>query len=261
MERKQITIDLNEFPAVFHPLLENAEIYDSSCSAQARVIFVNRDGGYFFKSAPSGTLEKETELTRFFHKKQLAAQVLAYVRDEKDWLLTERVPGEDCIYPAYLDHPQKLCDTIAMLLRRLHDENSAGCPVPNRTKNYLETAERHYRVGICDPALFSGCWNFPSAQDAWRVVEQGVSQLKADTLIHGDYCLPNIILNDWQFSGLIDLDCSGIGDRHVDLFWGIWTLFFNLKTDRYRDRFLDAYGRWDVDPEMLRLIAAIEIFG
>jgi kanamycin kinase len=79
--------------------------------------------------------------------------------------------------------------------------------------------------------------------------------------LHGDYCLPNIILDDWQFSGFIDLDNSGVGDRHVDLFWATWTLFFNLKTDKYRERFIDAYGREKVDEDMLRAIAAIEVFG
>ena len=85
--------------------------------------------------------------------------------------------------------------------------------------------------------------------------------LKCDTLLHGDYCLPNIMLTDWQFSGFIDVGNGGVGDRHVDLFWGTWTLNFNLKTDRYRDRFLDAYGRDVIEPGMMDLIAACEVFG
>jgi kanamycin kinase len=52
-----------------------------------------------------------------------------------------------------------------------------------------------------------------------------------------------------------------VGDRHVDLFWGAWTLCFNLGTDAYRARFLDAYGRDKAEEEKLRLIAAAEIFG
>jgi kanamycin kinase len=84
--------------------------------------------------------------------------------------------------------------------------------------------------------------------------------LSSDTLLHGDYCLPNIILNDWSFSGFIDLDSGGVGDRHLDIFWGIWTLFFNLKTDKYRERFIDAYGRENVDEERLRIVAACEVF-
>lgn len=85
--------------------------------------------------------------------------------------------------------------------------------------------------------------------------------LKTDTLLHGDYCLPNIMLDDWRFSGFIDLGNGGVGDRHVDLFWGIWSLQFNLKTDRYRDRFLDVYGLEMVNEEMFPIISAFEVFG
>ena len=82
--------------------------------------------------------------------------------------------------------------------------------------------------------------------------------LKNDTLLHGDYCLPNIILDDWRFSGFIDLGHSGVGDRHVDIFWGTWTLNRNLHTHKYRQRFVDAYGREKVDEDMLRVVADIE---
>ena len=59
----------------------------------------------------------------------------------------------------------------------------------------------------------------------------------------------------------IDLDGAGVGDRHVDLFWGAWTLGFNLGTDKYRERFFDAYGRDAIDAEKLTVIAAAEVFG
>ena len=85
--------------------------------------------------------------------------------------------------------------------------------------------------------------------------------LKADTLLHGDYCLPNILLDNWKFSGFIDLGAAGVGDRHIDLLWGIWTLRFNLGTNAYSQRFLDAYGRDKAQPELLRGMAALEAFG
>ena len=80
-------------------------------------------------------------------------------------------------------------------------------------------------------------------------------------LLHSDYCLPNILLDRWRFSGFVDLDTGGVGDRHVDLFWAIWSLNYNLKTGKYRERFLDAYGREDVQEELFRVIAAVEVFG
>ena len=52
-----------------------------------------------------------------------------------------------------------------------------------------------------------------------------------------------------------------MGDRHIDLFWGVWSLFFNLKTDAWGDRFLDVYGRDKIDKDILAAIAAFEVFG
>ena len=73
--------------------------------------------------------------------------------------------------------------------------------------------------------------------------------------------MPNIILNNWEFSKFIDVGHSGVADRHIDLFWAVWSLWFNLKTDKYRDRFLDAYGRDKANEQMLKIVAAAEVFG
>jgi len=70
--------------------------------------------------------------------------------------------------------------------------------------------------------------------------------------ITGDYCLPNIIMDNFAFKGFIDVGYGGVGDRHYDLYWGIWTLQYNLKTDKYRDIFLDAYGRKLIDEDGLK---------
>jgi kanamycin kinase len=89
----------------------------------------------------------------------------------------------------------------------------------------------------------------------------GRDSLTDRVLLHGDFCLPNFIMKDWRLSGFIDLGAAGVGDRHIDLFWGAWTLNFNLKTDRYRDIFFDAYGRELISPDALRVIGAAEAFG
>ena len=34
---------------------------------------------------------------------------------------------------------------------------------------------------------------------------------------------------------VLDLGAAGRGDRHFDLFWGRWSLQYNLKTDRHRE--------------------------
>lgn len=261
MKRTPVTLFPHEIPEIFHPLLQSAAVFDSSCSSIARVWFLDRDGGYYLKKAPKGMLQKEAALTRFFHSKQLGAEVLAYESLSEDWLLTARVPGEDCLDPMYLQDPARICDTTAELLRMLHDTDPTGCPIHDRTGDYLATARRNYEEKRYDMDLFPDNWGYATPEEAWSVLERDGHLLRNDTLLHGDYCLPNIMLKDWNFSGFIDLDAGGVGERHVDLFWGIWSLQFNLKTDRYRERFLDAYGREKIQEELFRVVAAAEVFG
>lgn len=261
MKLTPISVDPNLYPDALHSLLAKGKLFDSSCSPQAQVLFIDKDGGYFLKSAPKGTLAREAAMTRFFHNKGLSANVLAYISDTSDWLLTEKINGRDCTAPEYLEKPERLCDTMAELLAHLHSLDYDGCPILNHTEQYLERATLNHENGIFEADLFSDPWMFDSPEAAWSLVEESGHLLRADTLLHGDYCLPNIILNNWSFSGFIDLDSGGVGDRHVDIFWAVWTLVFNLKTNRFYHRFLDAYGREKVDEHLLRVIAAIEMFG
>jgi kanamycin kinase len=41
----------------------------------------------------------------------------------------------------------------------------------------------------------------------------------------------------------------------------MWTLNWNLKTDKHRERFFDVYGRGKIDENILRVVAAVEVFG
>jgi len=248
-------------PAEFEGFLRGGRVYDSSCSPEARVYYIERDGGYYLKTCGKGTLQKEAKMTSYFHRKGMGAEVMEYISGEADWLLTAAVKGEDCTHGVYLSDPKRLCDTIAVRLRALHETECADCPVPDRNASYLALAESNYRMGNYDTSHFPDSFGYASAEEAWRVLQAGKMDLSERVLLHGDYCLPNIMLDDWRFSGFIDLGNGGVGDRHIDVFWGTWTLWFNLKTNQYRDRFLDAYGRDKIDEEKLLVVAAAEVFG
>lgn len=259
MIRRLTDVDPMQFPEAFRALMECCPVYDSSCSPAARVWLIDCEEGYYLKAAPAGALAQEAAMTSYFHTLGLGAEVLGYIQDRQDWLLTRRLPGEDCLDRQYTDNPERLCDVTGELLRQLHELSPRDCPV-NRRDQYIRTARENCRLERYDATLFPDNWGYASAAEAAQVMEEAADSLCCDTLIHGDYCLPNIILKDWKLSGFIDLDCAGLGDRHIDLFWGIWSLGFNLKTDKYRERFLDAYGRDRVNPELLNAIGAFEVF-
>ena len=260
MERKPVSLHIQDIPQIFHPVLQDATVYDSSCSNRAKVWFLDKDTGFYLKTAPKGNLAQEATMNDFFFRKGIGPEVLAYESLDSDWMLTRRVAGEDCTWHPYLEDPNRLSELTGQLLRQLHETDPAGCPVPDRTTSYLKAAKENYQNGNYNKEHFPDNWGYATAEEAWTVIEANGKYLTCDTLLHGDYCLPNIMLDGWKFTGFIDLDHAGLGDRHMDLFWGIWSLEFNLKTDRYRERFLDAYGRDRVNEETLRLIAALEVF-
>ena len=259
MKRTPVLLSPDDFPAIFHPWIKDAPLFDSSCSQEAQVLFIDRESGFYLKSAPAGSLNTEAQQTRFFHQKGLGPEVLEYISLDRDWLLTRRIPGEDCTYRQYLDDPARLSTLLGELLRKLHETDHRNCPLRDHTKQYLNTVWQNHAAGLFDSSgRYHSCAN---REEAIAIVREFAPHLKRDTLLHGDYCLPNIMLDNWRFSGFIDVGRGGIGDRHVDLYWGAWSLLFNLKDDRWCSRFLDAYGRELIQPELLRAIGAFELFG
>lgn len=243
-------------------LTENAKIYDSSCSPEARVYFIEKDEGYYLKCAEKNSLKNEAVMTEYFHKKGLGAEVIGYVTDERDFLVTRKVLGEDATTKRFLDDPKRLSAFLGEKLRELHELDFSDCPIQHRNESYVALAEENFKRGAFDLSLTKELYRFDSASEAFEIFSRGKSILTSDALLHGDYCLPNVMLkDDFSLSGFIDLGNGGVGDRHIDVFWGRWTLLFNLGTDEYRDRFFDAYGRDKINFETLKTIAAAEVFG
>lgn len=262
MKRTPITPNPDVYPSVYAEILR-APAWDSSCSPQARVIYLEKDGGLFLKSSPAGTLAREAAMTRFFHGHGLSAEVLDFrTEGARDWLLTRRIPGEDATHADVLADPAHLCRVMAEVQQILREIPPQGCPVSDHTARYLRTVEENCRRGEYDLSYYSEDYGDITADEAYRIVTDGASALRSCDVLHGDFCLPNIMLLDGKFSGIIDVGSGGIGDRRVDLWWGAWTLRFNLKTDAWREYFLDACGGLTgEDREVFRLIAAAECFG
>jgi len=76
---------------------------------------------------------------------------------------------------------------------------------------------------------------------------------RGHVLVHGDYCLPNVLVTDGVLTGLIDVGQTGLGDPRQDLAAGVWSLQYNFGPGHGRE-FLDAYGAPSMtDQEIERL--------
>lgn len=219
MEKTKTTIDLKLFPKEIHKYLVNADIYDSSCGENSQVLYSS--AGYYIKIAPKSSLEREAQITDFLFTQGIGAKMEYYVSADRDYMVTRPAPGQDATH--YLENPEKLCESLAAAMKYLH-----GLPADNLP--------------------LSPQMDFYNADGS----------LSCDTFIHGDFCLPNIMLEDYSFKTFIDLGLAGKGDRHIDVFWCLWSLWFNLKTDKYTDYFLDLYGREKVNLAVIKKLAQLE---
>ena len=250
MKKYEIEINLTDFPPELHRYLTEGKIYDSSCSPVAKTLYC--DAGYYIKIAPTGALALEARMTKLFWHLGLGVEVMEYLSADRDYLVTRSADGEDLTH--FLDDPEMLCHVMADALRNLHSRNVEDAPVSEKLREYQN----------CDgfnDYLRMDCIGIHTREEAVEMIRHNGDRLKTDTLIHGDACLPNIICRDGRFSAFIDCGLGGAGDRHIDLFWAIWSLQFNLKTEQYTDCFLDLYGRDQVDFETLRTVAAYELLG
>ncbi len=254
MNKTLIELNINDFPQEIRPYLEGATVYDSSCSDHARVYY--SDFGFYIKVEDKGKLEVEAKAVEMFAQRHLGPEKVAYVSTDKDFLVTKEAVGEDCLLACYLEEPERLCKVLADAMNYLH-----SLPTKNEVQAQDgQTLATSASAGEMNP--ISKDESLPVSPCMKLYEEHGYGdKMKYDTFIHGDFCLPNIMLDDWKFSCFIDVGLAGVGDRHIDIYWALWSLNYNLKTDQYTDLFLDLYGREKVDMEILRLVAKVEKLG
>ena len=222
MKKTKIQININDFPSELHYIFENATVYDSSSHPTMTVYY--SDSGYYVKMGAKGSLATEAEMVKLFDRNGMGVELVTYISDKKDYMVTKPAVGEDATH--HLDNPEKLCEVLAEAMKFLHSRPVEGIPVSPCMDTYANAGKAEL--------------------------------MKQDTFIHGDFCLPNIMLDNWKFSTFIDVGLAGIGDKHIDIYWVLWSLNFNLGTDQYMDYFLDLYGREKVDMEILKLVAEEE---
>ncbi len=259
-QREKVDIATLSLPGELHEWIHGAPLYESSGCSGARTLYIDREDGAYLKIANRGALLRASKMQTFFSNIRMSPPVLLYLPGEKDYMITRALKGEDGTSEKYLARPERLSEIFGHSLRLLHEVDTRDCPVRDRMDALLASARStpFLQDHLNDIKDYIGT---AEAEKAAAEIAAGGGILKNDVLIHGDYCLPNIILNNWAFEGFIDVADGGIGDRHYDLAWGLWTLNWNLKTPKYGQRFLDAYG-WDIiDKDRLRicgLLAAME---
>jgi kanamycin kinase len=187
---------------------------------------------------PTRSLERESKILKWIDGRLPTPKLLYYAYENKvEYQLTSEVKGT----PTYKVQPFERADAVKVLgetLKMVHSLDTDGCPINNRIENKLAQIE-----------------------DA-----SGLGEMPDENLIftHGDYCLPNIIMENASVRGVIDWDYGGLADPYVDFNSCIWSMGFNYGEQETKQKwtplFLESYGLDELDEEKLAFYGRLNSF-
>ena len=168
-----------------------------------------------------GQNDETVRFMRWLEGKLPVPKVLGYECDGvNQYLLMSRVTGKMSCDTYYLERPHELVRLLASALKMLWSIDVQGCPRNRTIEMELEEAKFRVENNLVDisdsePETF-GKDGFadPAALLHW------LQEHKPDyepVLSHGDFCLPNVFLENGRISGFIDLGATGIGDKWRDI--------------------------------------------
>lgn len=144
---------------------------------------------------------------------------------------------------------------LAGALRQFHAVNTHECPFDHSAAQELGRLETQLS------ALEAATGETPNTRRARQKLAQLRHNQAEETpvLTHGDACLPNVLVQDGELSGFVDLGAAGLGDRWRDLERACWSLGYNYGAG-YDELFLNAYGVGESDRAKTAFYRELEFF-
>lgn len=145
-------------------------------------------------------------------------EVAAFARDsDSDYLLLSAISGFDASGDFYKNRAAEVVEQTAKGLKMIHDLPVADCPFDARLEYKIEAARRRMANGSVDESDFDAERAGRTAADLFGELLETKPLTEDLVFTHGDYCLPNIILENTRLNGFIDWGNAGVADKYQDI--------------------------------------------
>lgn len=174
------------------------------------------------------------------------------------FLLLTAIPGRPSHECLDALGPRAVVELFATALRAVHGIPTVDCPFDHVYDREIAAAEQRLDHGVVDKEAFEqATGDQPDVVLEWL---KSHGDLLTDMVFtHGDYALPNLLVNGGQVSGLLDWGIAGVADRHRDFMSAELTLRRNVG-DTWAPLFYEIYGTRDVDRERIRFYWLLDQF-
>jgi aminoglycoside phosphotransferase len=219
---------------------------DTGCSA-AHVHRLHADNrpGLYLKSAPIAgdhSLEPEHQRLEWLQNRLPVPQVLGFAQsDEFQHLLLSEVTGYPAHTPSHTESIESLVHLLAEGLRMIHTLPVDHCPFSHCIEAEIAVARERMMAGLVDEDDFDAARQGRGAEELFEELLHTLPSSEEIVLTHGDYCMPNIIVDSGSIGGFIDMGRAGMGDRYRDLALAVRSIEFNYGR-QWVEPFLQGYG-------------------
>lgn len=181
------------------------------------------------------------------------------------WLAMRALPGRPASDQWPAQERDHVVDLLAHAARELHATSWDEATFDRSLSSVLVEVRERVASGLVDRSWAIAGKEGPPAAVVLEELESLAGELGDGALVisHGDFCLPNVLIDETGTAGFVDVGRAGLADPHSDLADITRSLRSHMNPqfgEASARRFLDAYGRDGIDPERLRLHDLLESF-
>src|SRR5579859_6961627 len=189
-------------------------------------------------------------------------EVYAFCADERrNFLLLSEVPGLESCDATFERNIPAIVRLLAEGLRLIHGVEIADCPFDRRLAHTIALAKRRVEAGLVDESDFDEQRKKIRADELFRTLIKSRPEVEDVVFTHGDYCLPNILIepSPTRIAGFIDWGRAGIADRYQDLALAARSLAYNFGPG-WEPLLWETYGLQTVDTAKIAFYKLLDEF-
>jgi aminoglycoside phosphotransferase len=176
-----------------------------------------------------------------------------------EYLLISEILGVDATDDSFRHRVEEMVRLLARGLRMIHSVPLDDCPFDQTSKAEIQRARLRLENSLVDEEDFERKYRGWKAEDLFCKLVKTQPQEEDLVFTHGDYCLPNILIDNGMVSGFIDWGFGGISDRYRDLALAVRSLSRNWG-DGWEPTLFAEYGITNVDPAKMEFYTLLDEF-
>ena len=236
-----------------------APILDGAGESVKYKITVNGNENFILKIQRAG-LQNEY-LNYKWLKGKLPVPDIIFFSCEKEFeaiCLTE-VKGKTLEKYMGLWTPEKVVEQYALSLKKMHSLTIDKYALKQNLQNRIAAAKYNLKNGKVDKDNLQPENQSEDISELFKTLLSLVPTNHEPVFTHGDFCFDNIIFNDTQISGYIDLANGGVADKYQDIGLAVRNINETFGSG-YVSLFFSRYGLDKINEDKIKFYILLDEF-